>query len=204
MADIVLIRPGSTDFDEQHRIQGSLDVPMNDRGLEQVQEIIKQLQDIDIDVLYVAPSEPVQTTAQMIGTACDIKIKLDDTWKNVHLGLWQGLPAEQIQHKSPKLFKHWCNDPQSIAPPDGEDLAPVIDRLRKILNKVLRKKPCSAVVASEPLATLIEEILQPRQSNLRSAILNGGHAPSVTILHCEQPLPIPSPESEASEMMDAD
>ncbi|MEO1997376.1 MAG: histidine phosphatase family protein [Planctomycetaceae bacterium] len=204
MADIVLIRPGSTDFDTQHRIQGSLDVPLNPRGLEQVQKIIEQIQDTNIDVLHVAPNEPAQTTARMIADACDIKVKVDDIWKNVHLGLWQGLPAEQVQHKSPKLFKHWCTDPQNVAPPSGEDLAPVIERLRKSLHKILRKKQCAAVVASEPLATLIEEILQSRQSNLRSAILNGGHAPSVTILHCDQSLPTPATESQPSEMMDAD
>ena len=204
MADIVLIRPGSTDFDAQHRIQGSLDVPLNPRGLEQVQQIIELIQDTPIDIVHVAACDPAQTTAQMIAEACDIKLKVNDIWKNVHLGLWQGLPVEQVQHKSPKLFKHWCNDPQNVAPPDGEDLVPVIERLRKSLNKLVRKKQCSAVVAPEPLATLIEEILQSRQSNLRSAILNGGHAPSVTILHCDDTLPMPANESQASEMMDAD
>ena len=32
MLQIVLIRPGTTDFDEQGRIQGTLDIPLNERG----------------------------------------------------------------------------------------------------------------------------------------------------------------------------
>ena len=32
MVHFVLIRPGSTDYDVQARIQGSLDIPLNERG----------------------------------------------------------------------------------------------------------------------------------------------------------------------------
>ena len=32
MLQIVLIRPGSTDYDVQQRIQGSLDIPLNEQG----------------------------------------------------------------------------------------------------------------------------------------------------------------------------
>ena len=37
MVQIVLIRPGSTDYDEQGRIQGTLDIPLNDQGADEVQ-----------------------------------------------------------------------------------------------------------------------------------------------------------------------
>ena len=36
MLQIVLIRPGSTDYDVQERIQGSLDIPLNEQGLAEV------------------------------------------------------------------------------------------------------------------------------------------------------------------------
>ncbi len=33
---VLLIRPGATDFDDQGRIKGSLDMPMSERGRQQV------------------------------------------------------------------------------------------------------------------------------------------------------------------------
>ena len=36
MVQIVLIRPGSTDYDEQGRIQGTLDIPLNEQGTREV------------------------------------------------------------------------------------------------------------------------------------------------------------------------
>ena len=44
MPDVVLIRPGCTDFDEQNRIQGVLDLPLNHRGHAQVLGLVAQLQ----------------------------------------------------------------------------------------------------------------------------------------------------------------
>ena len=36
MLKILLIRPGVTDFDEQGRIKGTLDIPLNENGTAQV------------------------------------------------------------------------------------------------------------------------------------------------------------------------
>jgi phosphoserine phosphatase len=42
MRDVILIRPGWTDFDEQDRIQGSLELPLSARGQEQVELVVQQ------------------------------------------------------------------------------------------------------------------------------------------------------------------
>ena len=58
MTEVVLIRPGCTDFDEQNRIQGDLDLPLNPRGVEQVESLVDQLRNVKLEVIYTAPSEP--------------------------------------------------------------------------------------------------------------------------------------------------
>ena len=52
MLKIILIRPGSTDFDEQGRITGTLDVPLNDCGNDQVARTIDELTDHEIQAIY--------------------------------------------------------------------------------------------------------------------------------------------------------
>ena len=53
MPQILLIRPGCTDFDEQHRIQGTLDLPLSPRGEKQVAKLVRGMQDVAIDALAV-------------------------------------------------------------------------------------------------------------------------------------------------------
>jgi probable phosphoglycerate mutase len=40
MSTAILIRPGETDFDQQSRIQGGLDLPLSETGRQQVRELI--------------------------------------------------------------------------------------------------------------------------------------------------------------------
>ena len=43
MSTVVLIRPGLTDYDEQSRVLGTLEMPMNEKGMEQVEGIVRHL-----------------------------------------------------------------------------------------------------------------------------------------------------------------
>ena len=43
MLKIILIRPGASDFVDQGRIQGTLDVPLNEHGKAEVARLTKEL-----------------------------------------------------------------------------------------------------------------------------------------------------------------
>jgi probable phosphoglycerate mutase len=155
MANVVVIRPGCTDYDEQHRVQGSLDLPLNDRGREQVDALVAQLADTPLDVIYSPPSEPALSTATAIGDSLGVPVREDEELRNLDQGLWQGLTVEEIRRKFPKVYKQWQDSPESICPPEGETVGEAMHRIRKMLLKPLKKRSAIAIVASEPLATLV-------------------------------------------------
>ena len=43
MTIVAVVRPGWTDFDEQHRLIGSLDLPLNSRGETQLATLIERI-----------------------------------------------------------------------------------------------------------------------------------------------------------------
>ena len=160
MPDVVLIRPGCTEFDEQNRIQGMLDLPLSPRGQEQVQQIIEQLHDLSVDVIYTSPSEPARSTAAAIGASLGVSVKEVDGLRNLDQGLWQGLQFDDVRRKYPKVFKQLQESPETICPPQGETVSEALDRVEKALKKPLKKKHRFAVVASEPIATLVRCVLR--------------------------------------------
>lgn len=160
MSTIVLIRPGCTDFDEQQRIQGALDLPLNARGERQVQQTLVELRSAPIDVIYTSPCEPARSTAALIGARLGIPVKEAEGLRNLNQGLWQGLQIEDVRRKHPKVFKQWQEMPETICPPGGEMLAEVVERVRKALEKPLKKKLNFAIVASEPLASVIRCLIR--------------------------------------------
>ena len=120
MAKILLIRPGCTDFDEQHRIQGTLDLPLSPRGEEQVARILQDLASSPIDVIYTSPCEPARSTAVALGAERGLTVKEIETLYNLNHGLWQGLKVDEVRRKHPKVFKQWQELPETICPSGGE------------------------------------------------------------------------------------
>jgi len=155
MSQILLIRPGCTDFDEQHRVQGTLDLPLTVRGEQQVARILQDLANCPLDVIYTSPCEPARSTAAALGAARGVAVKEIETLHNLNQGLWQGLKIDEIRRKHPKVFKQWQESPEAICPPGGETLAEALERVRKALEKPLKKKGNLAIVAAEPLAAII-------------------------------------------------
>ena len=60
MSTVVLIRPGLTDYDEQSRVLGALEMPMNDKGLEQVEGIVRHLrrEGVQLEAVFASPFDP--------------------------------------------------------------------------------------------------------------------------------------------------
>ena len=157
MIQIVLIRPGSTDYNQQGRIQGTLDVPLNDQGNTEVARAIDQLQSYQMEGIYYSPCESAQQTAKQIASALNLKTKKLDKLQNLDHGLWQGMLVDEVKRKQPKVYRQWLENPETICPPDGEMLAEARGRLQAVLIKLLNKhkEGIFGLVVPEPLATLV-------------------------------------------------
>ncbi len=169
MPDVVLIRPGCTDFDEQNRIQGSLDLPLSRRGREQVDAVVRLLEGVRLDVVYSAPCEPARSTALAICHEVGATFKESTDFCNLNHGLWQGLQVDDVRRKYPKVFKQWQESPETVCLPEGETLAEAIERIEHGLRKCLKRKRNVGIVASEPLATLIGCVLRGCRPELPDA-----------------------------------
>jgi broad specificity phosphatase PhoE len=161
MLKIVLVRPGSTDYDDQRRIQGSLDIPLNTHGTHEVQQLISPLKSQGIEVIYCSGCEPAVSTAQILAEGLDAKIKKLDRMCNLNHGLWQGLTVDEVKHKQPKVYRQWSEQPESVCPPEGETVAEARQRVDVALAKVVRKhkQGAIAIVAPEPLASIVRASL---------------------------------------------
>ncbi len=123
MVQIVLIRPGSTDYDQQGRIQGTLDIPLCDQGIDQVRQLVDSIRSLGITTIYRGPCQSAEQTAEVLGTALDVKVKEIDGLRNIDLGLWQGMLVDDVKRKQPKVFRQWREQPETICPPEGEMLS---------------------------------------------------------------------------------
>lgn len=161
MLQIVLIRPGCTDYDLQKRIQGNLSIPLNEEGRAYARQLADQLRGIPLEVIYCPQGEPAEETARLISEKLDVKLRVLDNLENINLGLWQGMLIKDVRHKQPKVYRQWQEQPESVCPPQGEMLSEADDRLRCALTKILKRhrEGAIAIVLPEPLLTLLRRFL---------------------------------------------
>jgi broad specificity phosphatase PhoE len=164
MLRIVLIRPGSTDFDEQGRIKGTLDIPLNDSGRQQAERAVGALGGASVEVLYTAPCQSARETAGILGEGLHVKVKSLNLLRNLNHGLWHGKRIEEVKQTQPKVYRLWQDSPESVCPPEGETVAAARQRVGQAIQK-LRKKHKQGViglVVSEPLASIVRSCLSQR------------------------------------------
>ena len=94
MSTVVLVRPGCTDFDEQKRLQGCLELPLNNRGQSQLARIVESLKSLPIEAVLTGPCEPCLSTAKAIAAALHVKLIQKEELCNLDHGLWQGMNVE--------------------------------------------------------------------------------------------------------------
>ena len=184
MSTIVLIRPGCTDYHAQSRLLGTLEMPMNDLGLEQVEEAVLQLKEkgIKLQAVLASPTDPAFGTARAIADAQGgVKVKELEELRNVDQGLWQGLPEADVRKRYPKVFRTGRQTPQSICPPEGETLGDACLRIQKVLNKAIKKHDVFAIVVCDPIATVIRCTLQQRSPALNACLCGEDHRQAVEV-----------------------
>jgi len=173
MSTIILIRAGSTDYDNSSRLLGLLEMPMNQEGLLEIDRAAKSIQGMGLtpDVILSAPEDPSAGTARAIADRLKVsRVRELDELRNVNQGLWQGLPESEVRKRYPRMFRQCRERPQTICAPEGESLSDACQRLKRIFNKAIQKYDVFAVVAVEPLATVIHCTLQRRGLNLASCL----------------------------------
>lgn len=162
MCNVVVVRPGSTVFDDEDRIKGSLDMPLSPSGQEQVHRIASEMAKFPIAFIYSAPCESAQSTAREIAEQTKSRWKICDCFRNLDHGLWQGKLVDDLKRQQPRLFKQLQENPRAFNPPGGETIAEAEARVEKMLSKLCKKHSDEtiAIVVSEPLATLVANKLK--------------------------------------------
>jgi broad specificity phosphatase PhoE len=162
MVQLILVRPGSTDYDLQARIQGTLDIPLNDAGRTEAAATAEKLRAYLPTAIYCCTGSSAEETAAVLGQALNIKPKTLDRLQNINLGLWQGMLVEEVRRKQPKVYKQWQEHPEMVHPPEGEMLSEVLGRTEETLEKLARKHRSGTIVlvVPEPIASVLRHRIE--------------------------------------------
>jgi len=162
MLKLLLVRTGATEYECQGRVQGTLDIPLSEDGRKQIERVAEQLRETKIHICYAGPCRATQQSADILATELKLKTKTVDDLRNLDHGLWQGMLINDVKIKQPKVYRQWQEHPETVCPPEGENLQVVRERLHRALTKIAKKNKegIVAMVVAEPVTRLIKNALR--------------------------------------------
>ncbi|KAL8452686.1 hypothetical protein Emed_001250 [Eimeria media] len=155
--EVLAIRHGLTDYNAQRRLQGQLDVPLNDVGRAQCRDCgdrLKQMlqqdsQKIAVDAIYASPLQRTKESAEIIREVAgiDCEIVLDERIQEWNAGVLQGHLLDELSTRFPKEWTAWnsSRDPNFVFP-EGESFQHRYDRVKSFFLEMVARHVGQRVV----------------------------------------------------------
>jgi broad specificity phosphatase PhoE len=137
--DLLLIRHGESIWNREGRVQGWLDPPLSERGLEQAVRLAERMSEWPIAAVYASTLERARVTAECIARAHKLAVTLDERLREHRLGAIQGLTGSEIHAKYPEQFALAGRTDRWVPAPDEEPVTEFMHRVRAAGDDVLSR-----------------------------------------------------------------
>lgn len=102
---VVFLRHGQTDYNAELRIQGQVDIPLNETGLQQAREAAASIE--RLHPTHVISSDLSRAFETAKAVAGDLEITSDPLLRERGYGPWEGLTRPEIEESWPSQFATW-------------------------------------------------------------------------------------------------
>lgn len=126
---IIAIRHGETAWNVDSRLQGHLDIPLNDVGLWQARQAALALADEPIDAIYSSDLQRAWVTARAIAETTQAPLAAHQGLRERSFGVLQGHTFEELEAKEPEQAYRWRKRDPAFAPEGGESLIALRERI---------------------------------------------------------------------------
>ena len=138
---VYIARHGQTDWNVAKHIQGSNDIPLNDTGIKQAEELAKALhKQVKLAKVYTSSQKRAKKTAEIVAKAYGIETIPLKGLEEMNLGLWEGMTWKRVAEKYPVEYEKWSKERRYMRTPQGESYQDVLERLIPALKEIISKE----------------------------------------------------------------
>lgn len=178
---ICFVRHGETSWNVEKRIQGNIDVGLNEEGLAQAEAAAQWLSPLAIEALYSSDLQRARQTAERLAGALKLVPILRPEFRERRYGLFEGLTYEQSRTRYPDVYALFEERvPEFVIPYGGESLQQLHQRVSAGLRRLVDEHPGQtvAVVTHGGVLDIINRLVrgtslrQPRDFLIPNAGIN--------------------------------
>ncbi|EGY79324.1 histidine phosphatase family protein [Peptoniphilus indolicus] len=144
---IYLTRHGQTEWNRADRVQGIMDSPLTQEGIEMAELLRESSKNIKFDKVYSSDLKRAEDTAKIV--APDNEIISTPYLREIDVGNWSGRYFNTLKEEDRELYTTYFNEPHKYKREDGESLYEVMDRVKKFFEGyILNSKDKNVLIVS--------------------------------------------------------
>ncbi len=125
---VIAIRHGETAWNVDTRIQGQLDVPLNERGREQARRLGEAMRHETVDAIYTSDLSRAHQTANAVAQRAGLAVIPESGLRERGFGIFEGSTFKEIEERWPEQSQRWRKRDPDFGPEGGETLAGFYER----------------------------------------------------------------------------
>lgn len=183
---VCLFRHGETDWNVARRMQGHVDIPLNENGLAQARTVAAKIGDIYFDAVFASPLIRAKTTAQILLGDETRPVQTDKRLIEIGFGVEEGVSIEHVVQDETDPLHRFIVAPHEYDPPEGaESLEEVWARFNSFFEEVLvpLEKKLSAEKEAGQTAEPVAELAAAPSEN-EPKVLVVAHGAAIRALTC--------------------
>jgi alpha-ribazole phosphatase len=145
---LILVRHGQTAYNAEVRFMGQLDIPLDEIGRVQAQEVSKRLSAERPAALYTSGLTRAFDTATAIQAAIPThpELRIDGRLTEGAFGEWEGKTYDSLRTQDAERLKRWEADRVKVTPPGGESLQEIAERVQAAYKDILADNQGKTVI----------------------------------------------------------
>ncbi len=141
------MRHGETAWNVDTRIQGQLDIGLNDTGRWQARQVALALAQEPVQAIYASDLQRAWHTAQSIAESTGTPVQAEPGLRERRFGIFEGKTFREIESVWPEHAQHWRQRVPGWTPPEGgESLLALRERVHKTVHRIAARHPGELVV----------------------------------------------------------
>jgi 2,3-bisphosphoglycerate-dependent phosphoglycerate mutase len=126
---IIAIRHGETAWNADTRIQGQIDIPLNEIGRRQAALLGQALAGEPVTAIYASDLSRAWETAEYVGRAVDVPVTKEIALRERCFGEFEGKTFAEIEAQLPEQSQRWRKRDPAFTPTGGESLVTLRERV---------------------------------------------------------------------------
>ncbi len=135
---LYIIRHGKTDWNNERKLQGRTDIPLNEEGIEMARRARDEYRNVPFDICYCSPLKRARQTADILLEGRNIPIITDDRLLEMSFGIYEGMANG---YDDPDLYvSRLFRDPAGFTErlEGGESLDDLFERTGDFLESIVK------------------------------------------------------------------